>query len=444
MRNHFRITVCVAGLLASVASDLQSGAPCPSPENPWSSGLSLTIREGYDTNVDLQDVQPWAAGLAAVEAAGLDPELAGVESWVSSLTPKLELGYKPSAAFNLTASYAPEIVCYHSLALDDYVAHRGTLNLGGSRGDAVWEWTNAFTYVDGSTIGPVWVRPGDIPAIGAVAVHEREEQCYLRNSFRLTIPTSVGFVRPVAASYFHDFRMEQRHSGPGYVYENHVDRGEIVGGLDVGYRAWENTAWVLGYRYGEQSQFRLFNVDSPYDNRFHRILVGLEGDPWAWLKVAFLVGPDIRSFSEGTPAGFEPDEWLYYVDGKVTIRSGAADTISLLARRFEQPASSSQSMYEDILYDLSWKHTIGEHWAAGAGFRIYGGDWQAPAEREDWIFTPSASLIYTRDASFSAELSCAYDWAESLVTVVPGTSTAFADGREFTRSLVSLSAKYSF
>ncbi len=73
---------------------------------------------------------------------------------------------------------------------------------------------------------------------------------------------------------------------------------------------------------------------------------------------------------------------------------------------------------------------------AGAGFKIYGGDWQAPVSREDWIFTPSASLTYAHNQHLSGELAYAYDWVESQVL-----NTA---GREYRRNLVSLSVKYSF
>ncbi len=62
---------------------------------------------------------------------------------------------------------------------------------------------------------------------------------------------------------------------------------------------------------------------------------------------------------------------------------------------------------------------------------------------EDWIYTPSAMVGYTYK-KLSAELAYSYDWVENQAGVAAGTQTAFADGREFTRHLVSLTAKYSF
>ena len=100
-------------------------------------------------------------------------------------------------------------------------------------------------------------------------------------------------------------------------------------------------------------------------------------------------------------------------------------------------------MYEDITYSFAWKHKLDDHFTVGAGFQLYIGDWQPPVERNDWIYTPSASVAYNYK-KFSAELAYSYDWAQNNAQVVPGTQTAYANGREFTRNLVSLLLKYTF
>ena len=135
-------------------------------------------------------------------------------------------------------------------------------------------------------------------------------------------------------------------------------------------------------------------------------------------------------------AGFDRNELLYFIDASVSLMPSKQDTITIAARRYEQPAFSSHSVYEDIVYDFLYRHKFCDRFTAGAGFKIYGGDWQAPVNREDWIFTPSAILIYTHDKHFSGELAYSYDWVDSQV---PNTS-----GREFTRHLVSLGLKYTF
>ncbi|MCU0785262.1 MAG: transporter, partial [Verrucomicrobia bacterium] len=139
------------------------------------------------------------------------------------------------------------------------------------------------------------------------------------------------------------------------------------------------------------------------------------------------------------------DEIIYWIDATVTLLPTKNDTVVLLNRRYEQPAFTSQSVYEDITYSVTWKHKFDDHWAANAGFQLYIGDWQAPVPREDWIYTPSVGLSYTHDKHLSAELAYSYDWVENQVTPVPGDPrTQFAEGREYTRHLVSLAVKYAF
>jgi long-subunit fatty acid transport protein len=93
-------------------------------------------------------------------------------------------------------------------------------------------------------------------------------------------------------------------------------------------------------------------------------------------------------------------------------------------------------MYEDITYDLTWRHKFDPRWSARAGFRIYAGDWQGPVNRDDWIFTPSTGLTWVPHPKVNADLAYSYDWVESQV---PNT-----EAREFTRHLVALSLKYTF
>jgi hypothetical protein len=350
--------------------------------------------------------------------------------------------YKPGPEFYASATYAPELTYYHSASSEDYLAHRGLLNLGGKLKEASWELLNTASYIDGNDLGPTFARGGDVPAIGGIPLRDRREAFVFRNGFKFTYPVGDFFLRPVANTYFHDFKTEQ-HASPNtasWVYENYIDRQDVSGGLDVGYTVAKQTQVVLGYRYGAQEQFTLLGVDSPYDNSYQRVLVGIEGSPAPWLKLAVMGGPDIRNFS-GTPAGFDQDELLYFVDASITLLPSKRDTLVLANRRYEQPAFSSFSMYEDITYSLTWKHKLDDQFTVGAGFQLYIGDWQAPVPREDWIYTPSVSLAYAYK-KVSAELAYSYDWVDNQAP--QGVGNVYPDGREYTRHLVSLGVKYNF
>jgi hypothetical protein len=169
----------------------------------------------------------------------------------------------------------------------------------------------------------------------------------------------------------------------------------------------------------------------------------VEGNPAKWIKLAALGGPEIRDWASGTYAGFDRNRIDYWVDATATIMPDKNDAVTLLFRRLTQPAFSSQSIYDDITYSAMWKHTFNEHFSASAGMQLYIGDWQAPVYRDDWIYTPSAGLTYTCNKHFSVEAACSGDWAKNK-TSTSAPKAQYADGREFTRHLVSLAMKCTF
>jgi outer membrane receptor protein involved in Fe transport len=411
----FALRVFVLGSVLGLFADAASGAP-----TNLTCKADLTVKETYDNNVYLQDVGP----------------LAHQESFVTSVTPRVGLDYKPCPGFGLSAAYAPEVARYHAESSENYVAHRATLNLAGKVSSTAWEQSNSLTWIDGNQAGPLFTLPEDVPAIGGIPLRDRRAATIWRNSFRLTHPIGKWFVRPVATAYIHDFQTDQRASPPGLIYENYIDRQDVNGGLDVGYELCKGLKAVVGYRYGQQDQFLLRGANSPYDSSYNRALVGLEGQPAEWIKINALAGPDMRDFGPGTPLGFRPDEMLYWVDAAVTLMPTKLDTVALSLRRYEQPAFSSHSVYEDITYDANWRHKCSGQFSATAGFRMYVGDWQAPVSREDWIYTPYLSVAYVFDKHVSFDVAYSYDWVESKV---PNRA-----GREFTRHLASLGVKYTF
>jgi hypothetical protein len=429
--------------------------PTPGADTNFNFRAEAGLKETYDSNVYLQDVVPNPANVAAAKAAGLQPVQADKSSWVTSILPKIGLDYKPSPAFGLSFGYAPDITFYHEASSENYVAHRGTLNLGGKVGSTAWELLNTATYIDGNDQGPTFARPGDIPAIGGIPMRDRRDAFLFRNAFRITQPVGDDwFIRPVANSYIYDFQTQQRYIPPAlrtmYNYENYIDRQDISGGLDLGYKVADGTHFILGYRYGRQDQFKGpygpggTLIDSPFDSSYHRVLVGVEGSPANWLRINLLVGPDIRQFSDQshqTYPSFNPDQLLCYLDASATVIPSKADTVTIKATRFEQPAFSSFSVYEDIKNDLLWRHTFNEHLSTTLGFTLYIGDWQPPTHRNDWLYTPNGAITYAFTKKLSGELAYSYDCVDSKVSK---SVEPFTEGHEYTRHLASLGLKYTF
>lgn len=390
------------------------------PKSPWDFAASVAVKEGYDDNVFLQD----------------NTYLAHRRSMVTSFTPSVALGYQEFSEFKASVSYAPEASLYHSFSSENNIAHRGTLNLGGKSDNYVWDINNLFLGIDGSDIGPTFdvAHGGDVPAIGGIPLRDRRDAFVYRNSSRFTRNFGKLFVRPVFTAYVHDFQTQQS-AAAGYV--NYIDRTDVNGGLDAGYEVCPKTSLVLGHRYGSQRQGLRLGTGSPYCSTYHRALAGVEGSPTDWLKLNALAGPDFRDFYMGNlPAGFDRNELLWWVDASAVLIIGKNDTLTALVTRYEQPAFTSQSVYEDIVYSLVWRHQFNDKLTANAGMRMYEGDWQAPVNRDDVIYTPSLGVTYAFNKHLTADLAWSYDAVNSEV---PNTT-----GREFTRNLVSLSARYSF
>jgi len=245
----------------------------------------LTLKGTYDDNVYLQDTAPGVPGAMPARKG----------SWVTTITPHLALTDRVCSGFNASLSYAPDIVTYHNAPSEDYIAHRAGVTLGGKADRLVWEQANTFTYIDGNNLGPIFARPQDVPAVGGIPLRDRRDAFIYRGGLKLTYTLDRFFLRPVASAYVHDFKTLQQTLVAPLVYENYIDRQDVNGGLDIGYDVGNKTFLILGYRYGQQDQYKLLGVDSPYDSSYHRILFGVEGSPVPWLKLAALGGPEIRT-----------------------------------------------------------------------------------------------------------------------------------------------------
>lgn len=417
-----RSLACLVAAAAIQPATVLAQAGAPVSGGGWNLAVSYALRESFDGNVYLQDI-----GRTARQG-----------SMVTSATPALALGYRRGQAFRATFTYAPEIVRFHSQRSENHVAHRADLGLAGTSGRTSWEFTNSLVAIDGSNQGPIFdvASKCDIPALGGIPIRDRRDAVIMRNGLRVTHTMGRWFVRPTVTTYIHDFRTQQRARTGAYLgYENYIDRWEATGGVDVGYAVGEKTWMVAGHRYGRQEQGRLLGAASPYSNNYHRVLAGVEGSPAAWLRLSALAGPDIRQFGRA-PAGFDAGELLWFINASASWLPDPNTAVTVTVSRFEQPAFSSHSVYEDLVYDVTWRRRVGKRVSVAAGFRAYGGDWQAPVEREDWIYTPTASAAWAFHERLTAEVCYSYD---SVRSRVPGTH-----GREYTRPIFSAGVRGSF
>jgi long-subunit fatty acid transport protein len=103
-------------------------------------------------------------------------------------------------------------------------------------------------------------------------------------------------------------------------------------------------------------------------------------------------------------------------------------------------SSGGRGAYENILYDLAWKHTFSKSWSSGAGFNYQEGDnldFVTPANyRNDSIYTISGGVAYALNVKTKLDASISREWSDSAVANKPG--------REYVHWLVSAGVKYTF
>ena len=412
-----RLLVGTALIYEASLATAASLDPAPTPPT-WSVSASLALKESYDDNLLLQDVTTNAFQ----------------EAFITTLIPKAGLSFKPDPGFGADLCYSPEMNFIHSSREEDFTSHRTGLNLGGQSGSTAWKVVENFLWIDGSDEGPSFFGPGGPPAGGGPQIRDRRDAIVQRGS--LEVKQSVGewFVRPILTGYLHDFRTEQR-STPGY--QNYVDRSDWNLGTDVGIPLVDQCWIVAGYRFGEQGQATLFDDPVHYDSSYHRALAGIEGKPWPWLQLAVSMGPEFRRYGDSVAPDFESRNEVYlYSDASAVISPTGTDSISISARRFEQPGFGGRSTYIDSTYDLFWKHKLGPKLVAGAGLRGYQTKFLGPASRNDWIVTPSALLAYALRKDLTLEATYVFDKAYSLV---PDTA-----GREYRHQIAALGVRYVF
>ncbi|HUG10017.1 MAG TPA: hypothetical protein VMM36_03340 [Opitutaceae bacterium] len=399
-----------------------------SGESGWTASTDLSLKATFDNNVYLQDYEP-----APQIANAARPSQ---ESFVTSITPRVTFGFKPCVGFTVSGSYAPEIVTYHQESGESHVAHRGSMQFGGVVGKVTWQLQNSVTWIDGSEEGLTFGGPGGAPAIGGIPLRDRREAVFFRNSFGAFHKHGRWFFRPAASSYVHDFRTTERDPAKFPYYQNYVDRNDVNVGLDAGFKAFKDGYLFVAYRFGWQHEPSLPQVSYDYSNNYRRLLLGFEGRVTERLKLNLFVGPDWRDFNHRPPADFDRTPRKVFIDGTAVFTVTAADSVTITVKRFEQPAFGAPSAYEDITYEILWRRNFRERFTFAAGFKAYGGVWEPPVMREDWIYTPSASLTFKRDKKLTLDIAWSWDRARS--------SIPDKQGRDFTRQLVSLGAKYSF
>ena len=460
-----------------------STAPATLQKPAWLTDLSIGIKESYDDNVFKSGVAPASAtalqqginnDFGAVPAGSV-LALRNVVSAVTTVSPKVGVNFAPLLGDQktlqvLALGYAPDFVTYHDAPTESYTAQRVAATVKWQ--DENWSFSldDGFTYINGNRFGPTY--PADLMSAWATStVRERREQTQDRGTASLKYDQENWFVRSLVTGL--DYNLETpEYLYPGY--QNYINRYDVNGGLDVGYKIQPQFALTLGYRYGHQYQseftfapsfasaFPIVTAHSPND--YQRVLVGFEGKPWKWLSASFQIGPDFRSFDASTPVN-DKNPVKYYGEGALAATVSPKDTLAFKYKQWEWVSSTGLVPYFESTFDLGYSRKVTDALSLSLGARALGANYNPNnilansqnltingdtytvlgdrLDRSDWQYTLSAGMQYAFTANFSVNLAYSYDLGvneqDGLLAGVNGYQP-----RGFNHQLVSLGMAFKF
>lgn len=415
---------------------------------PWLTDLSVGVKESWDSNVYLSGADrrlPPSFVLVPGSVAARKNE----DSWVTTVSPKVGVNFAPllgssNALQVLTLGYAPDIAQYHNERTEDYTAHRLATTIKAHEGDFQFNLENGFNYIDGDSVAPTYPN-ALLSAYASAAPRERRRQIQDRSKIAFQYDQESFFLRPTASLLYYDLMTLQTNE---LGYQNYVDRYDVNGGLDFGYKLKPDLAAILGYRYGHQYQQQLsFDLHSATCD-YQRVLAGLEGKPCKWLTVSLLGGPDFRNYEADKPGSHiasvkDQNLITYYGEAGITADLTTADALTFKYRGFQWVSSVGRVPYFDSVYDLSYRHKFSPKLLLEVGGRIQTSDYTsgnlASSQRNDGMFSTSLGVTYAFTSFLSANLTYNVDLGRNFQDGVVNPQN-----REFDRHLVSLGMLVKF
>ena len=445
----------VGGLLSNVHGADTAGVAAGSAawQKPaWLTDLGLGVKESYDDNV------------LGVSGDSMKPQAA----WISTVSPKLGFNFAPllgdqKTLQTLSLVYAPDFNVYEGASSQSYNAHKIGDTIKGKTGDFSFSLDNAFLYNDGNHQAPIYALNQTTDQndkfrnnYAHSMARERLAQIQDRATVSFQYDWEKFFVRPTASLLDYNLKTDWHNTGaaPWKGYQNYVDRYDVNGGVDLGYKLTAKLAATLGYRYGHQYQQQLpaaIDTDGHFSSSdYQRVLLGLEGKPWKWLNVKLAGGPDFRSYNSMAPVNdFHPVK--YYGEAAITATVTPSQTVAFNYKQWQWVSSTGKIPYFDSTYALTYHWNATKQLGLDLGGKIVEADYTSGNEasgasasslRDDRQYTISAGVTYAFNSHFSANLAYSYDFARNaLDSLAAQYEPAY---RDMDHQLVSLGLQYKF
>jgi hypothetical protein len=437
------------------AADATPAASSGWTKPAWLSDLAVSAKETYDDNV------------LGVSGIGL-PEKS---SWINSFSLKLGLNFVPllgdgGAVKTFTLVYQPERFSFDNFSAEDYTAHRLGTVLKGKSGNFTFSLDNAFLYVDGNKVAPTYARNQLTGAAGNQndkfrnnyahsLARERRNQTQDRYTIQAQYTSGNFFLRPISQLTMFNLNTDLHNTGaaPYKGYQDYVDRYDVNGGLDFGYKLTSDLSFTLGYRDGYQYQQRFapaINADQhTASGGYQRVLVGLEGKLGKDVTVKFAAGPDFRDYNSRAAIN-NRSTTRYYAEGSVTVAVAPDQTLAFNYKKWVFVASTGLVPYVDTTVGLTYHRTVNKQWGFDAGLKLLEADYtmgnevtgSAPSLRDDLDYGASLGLTYAVTPHIIVAATYNYDTGKNGMKNLP--ANLFADYRQFAHNVTAVSVQYKF
>lgn len=461
MKNSSRLSytlIATAALLplasAAYAAEKPAATVATGWQKPaWLTDLSAGVKQSYDDNVLM------------VSGDGMGKQ----DSFITTVSPKVGFNFAPLLGkqkniSTLSLVYAPDFNFYENATAESYNAHKLANAIKGKTGDFSFALDNAFLFNDGETAAPIYaLSPASSndksrSAYSTGAPRERRRQIQDRTTIVLQYDLGQFFLRPVASLTYYDLMTDWHRSAGAYTgYQNYVDRADVNGGLDLGYKVVTNLAVTVGYRYGHQYQQALPNAinslqvhgqQAQSSADYQRLLVGLEGKPLKWLTVKLAGGPEFRDYNSAAPVN-DDTPVNYYGEAAVTAALTGTQSLTFAYRHWQWVSSTGSIPYADSSYSLAYHWNVTKQLGLDLTGKYADADYSSCGSstlsggsslRDDAMYSLGLGVSYAFTKQLSATAGYAYDFGRNQQDNV-GPLVGY---REFNHQLVSLGVAYKF
>lgn len=408
----------------------------------WLSDASATVRETYDGNIFLSDVNAQYIPANYPLPAGSVAALKNKSSTITTVAPKFGVSLLPWTGTNafsqFSLTYAPEFAIYQNEDSETHYDHHLITKLKGHTQSWTFGLDNNFAYVDGSRVAPTYPG-GYVTAYNTAAPRDRRQQLQDRANVTATLDRESWFLRPGANLTYYDLQTEQINSTG---YQNYPSRYDAHGGVDLGIKIPDHTALTISGQAGHQYQEKF--AFSPYESsaNYLRLLGGAEGKPFSWLTFKFQAGPDFRSYDSAAPVN-NRNMITYYDEGSFAATLSANDTLTLEGRQFQWVSSVGKVPYFDTTASLTWHHRFSEAVGSDLGVKYLGADYRSgnlsTCQRYDTEYCFNTGLSYAVTRQLSLTMGAELDLGRNAMDGIADPST-----RDFHRILVTFGTTWQF